>query len=158
MRTTRKLCTIGAAAITAAALVSAGSAMASTAPTAAVVGDAAAAVPATIPVKITNNSGRSDQVYIYDIGQSGATKQMGWADANGTFHAWPAGGNPPTAAPDAAIAGPANGGSITIRIPKFSGRIYFSYGQKLVFKLALGGLVQPAVQNPSDPNRNILFN
>ncbi|WP_229859037.1 glycoside hydrolase family 64 protein, partial [Streptomyces anandii] len=74
------------------------------------------------------------------------------------FHPWPAGGNPPTPAPDASIPGPAAGQSTTIRIPKFSGRIYFSYGQKLVFKLTTGGLVQPAVQNPSDPNRNILFN
>jgi hypothetical protein len=47
---------------------------------------------------------------------------------------------------------------MTLRMPKFSGRVYFSYGQKLVFKLTTGGLVQPAVQNPSDPNVNILFN
>ncbi|WTK67295.1 glycoside hydrolase family 64 protein [Streptomyces sp. NBC_01515] len=117
-----------------------------------------AAVPATIPLKITNNSGRGDAVYIYDLGTNLTTGQQGWADANGTFHAWPAGGNPPTPAPDASIAGPAAGQSSTIRIPKFSGRIYFSYGQKLVFKLTTGGLVQPAVQNPTDPNRNILFN
>ncbi|MER6205504.1 glycoside hydrolase family 64 protein [Streptomyces sp. NPDC001642] len=117
-----------------------------------------AAVPATIPLKITNNSGRGDAVYIYDLGTNLATGQQGWADANGTFHAWPAGGNPPTPAPDASIPGPAAGQTSTIRIPKFSGRIYFSYGQKLVFKLTTGGLVQPAVQNPSDPNRNILFN
>ncbi|WP_328646267.1 glycoside hydrolase family 64 protein [Amycolatopsis sp. NBC_00348] len=122
------------------------------------VAPAADAVPATIPLKITNNSGRGDQVYVYDLGTNLATGQQGWADANGTFHAWPAGGNPPTPAPDASIPGPANGGSSTIRIPKFSGRIYFSYGQKLVFKLTTGGLVQPAVQNPSDPNVNILFN
>ncbi|MFE2416808.1 glycoside hydrolase family 64 protein [Streptomyces hokutonensis] len=117
-----------------------------------------AAVPATIPLKITNNSGRGDAVYIYDLGTNLATGQQGWADAAGTFHAWPAGGNPPTPAPDASIAGPATGQSTTIRIPKFSGRLYFSYGQKLVFKLTTGGLVQPAVQNPTDPNRNILFN
>ncbi|WP_019070042.1 beta-1,3-glucanase family protein [Streptomyces hokutonensis] len=117
-----------------------------------------AAVPATIPLKITNNSGRGDAVYIYNLGTNLATGQQGWADAAGTFHAWPAGGNPPTPAPDASIAGPAAGQSTTIRIPKFSGRIYFSYGQKLVFKLTTGGLVQPAVQNPTDPNRNILFN
>ncbi|MFJ9245795.1 glycoside hydrolase family 64 protein [Streptomyces sp. NPDC101776] len=117
-----------------------------------------AAVPATIPLKITNNSGRGDAVYVYDLGTNLATGQQGWADASGTFHAWPAGGNPPTPAPDASIAGPAAGQSSTIRIPKFSGRIYFSYGQKLVFKLTTGGLVQPAVQNPTDPNRNILFN
>jgi hypothetical protein len=115
-------------------------------------------VPATIPLKITNNSGRPDQVYLYDLGTNLATGQQGWADATGTFHAWPAGGNPPTPAPDASIAGPGAGGSVTIRIPKFSGRIYFSYGQKIVFRLTTGGLVQPAVQNPSDPNRNILFN
>ena len=115
-----------------------------------------AAVPTTLPLKIGNNSGRGDQVYIYDLGTQNG--QQGWADANGTFHPWPAGGNPPTPAPDASIAGPANGQTMTINIPRLSGRIYFSYGQKLVFKLATGGLVQPAVQNPSDPNRNILFN
>ncbi|MFF1450494.1 glycoside hydrolase family 64 protein [Streptomyces sp. NPDC058274] len=119
---------------------------------------AEAAVPATIPLTFKNNSGRSDPVYIYDLGTLLSTGQQGWADANGTFHAWPAGGNPPTPAPDASIAGPANGQSKTIRIPKFSGRIYFSFGKKLDFRLTTGGLVQPAVQNPSDPNRNILFN
>lgn len=119
---------------------------------------AGAAVPATIPLKIANNSGRADPVYVYTLGTLLSTGQQGWADANGTFHAWPAGGNPPVPAPDASIPGPAAGQSRTIRIPKLSGRIYFSYGQKIVFKLTTGGLVQPAVQNPTDPNRNILFN
>ncbi|MFG2352197.1 glycoside hydrolase family 64 protein [Streptomyces sp. NPDC048521] len=117
-----------------------------------------AAVPDTIPLKITNNSGRSEPVYVYDLGTQLSSGRQGWADASGTFHAWPAGGNPPTPAPDAAIPGPAAGQSTTIRIPKFSGRIYFSYGRKLDFRLTTGGLVQPAVQNPSDPNRDILFN
>ncbi|WP_258053266.1 glycoside hydrolase family 64 protein [Streptomyces sp. Ru72] len=119
---------------------------------------AAAAVPDTIPLKLTNNSGRSEPVHVYDIGTLLSTGQQGWADANGTFHAWPAGGNPPAPAPDASIPGPAAGQSKTIQIPRFSGRIYFSYGRKLVFKLTTGGLVQPAVQNPSDPNRDTLFN
>lgn len=119
---------------------------------------ASGAVPATIPLKLTNNSGRGDAVYVYNLGTNLATGQQGWADANGTFHAWPAGGNPPTPAPDASIPGPAAGQSKTIRMPKFSGRVYFSYGQKLDFRLTTGGLVQPAVQNPTDPNRNILFN
>ncbi|MFK8908623.1 glycoside hydrolase family 64 protein [Streptomyces sp. YS-3] len=119
---------------------------------------ATAAVPSTIPFTVTNNSGRGEPLYLYNLGTLLSTGQQGWADAAGTFHPWPAGGNPPTPAPDASIAGPANGQSKTIRIPKFSGRVYFSYGQKLVFKLTTGGLVQPAVQNPSDPNRNILFN
>jgi hypothetical protein len=119
---------------------------------------AAEAVPATIPLTITNNSGRGDAVYVYNLGTELSTGRQGWADANGGFHPWPAGGNPPTPAPDASIAGPANGQSKTIQMPKFSGRVYFSYGQKLVFKVTTGGLVQPAVQNPSDPNVNILFN
>ncbi|MDT7789678.1 MAG: hypothetical protein QOF58_8097 [Pseudonocardiales bacterium] len=118
----------------------------------------ASAVPTTIPLTIKNNSGRSEPIYLYNLGTLLATGQQGWADAGGTFHAWPGGGNPPVPAPDASIPGPANGQSITIRMPKFSGRVYFSYGQKLVFKLATGGLVQPAIQNPSDPNVNILFN
>ncbi|MDJ0460239.1 glycoside hydrolase family 64 protein [Streptomyces sp. H27-C3] len=118
----------------------------------------AQAVPATIPLQITNNSGRSEPIYIYNLGTQLSTGRQGWADANGTFHPWPVGGNPPTPAPDASIAGPANGQTRTIQMPKFSGRVYFSYGQKLVFKVTTGGLVQPAVQNPSDPNRNILFN
>ncbi|MEU9081409.1 glycoside hydrolase family 64 protein [Streptomyces sp. NPDC048357] len=118
----------------------------------------AEAVPATIPLTIKNTSGRGEPVYVYNLGTELATGRQGWADANGTFHPWPAGGNPPTPAPDASIAGPANGQTKTIRMPKFSGRVYFSIGQKIVFKLSTGGLVQPAVQNPSDPNRNILFN
>lgn len=119
---------------------------------------AEAAVPDTIPLEVTNSSARGEQLYIYDIGTSLATGQQGWADANGVFHPWPAGGNPPTPAPDASIPGPAAGQSAPIRIPKFSGRIYFSYGRKLDFRLTTGGLVQPAVQNPSDPNHDILFN
>ncbi|MFJ9930137.1 glycoside hydrolase family 64 protein [Streptomyces misionensis] len=119
---------------------------------------AAAAVPDTIALTVTNNSGRTEPVYLYDLGTQLSSGRQGWADAGGTFHAWPAGGNPPVPAPDAAIAGPAAGQSLTIRIPKFSGRIYFSYGRKLDFRLATGGLVQPAVQNPSDPNRDTLFN
>ncbi|MDT5038117.1 MAG: hypothetical protein QOE03_3302 [Micromonosporaceae bacterium] len=119
---------------------------------------AEAAVPATIPLTIKNSSGRSDAVFIYNLGTLLTTGQQGWADAGGGFHPWPAGGNPPTPAPDASIPGPANGQSMTIRMPQFSGRVYFSYGQKLVFRLTTGGLVQPAVQNPSDPNVNILFN
>ncbi|MFC5220275.1 glycoside hydrolase family 64 protein [Streptomyces coerulescens] len=119
---------------------------------------AQAAVPDTIPLKITNSSGRNEPVYVYNLGTQLSSGRQGWADAGGTFHAWPAGGNPPTPAPDASIAGPAPGQSTTIRVPKFSGRIYFSYGRKLDFRLTTGGLVQPAVQNPSDPNRDILFN
>ncbi|MEU6931984.1 glycoside hydrolase family 64 protein [Streptomyces sp. NPDC046374] len=117
-----------------------------------------AAVPATIPLTVKNDSRRAEPVYLYNLGTELSTGRQGWADAGGTFHPWPAGGPVPTPAPDASIPGPAAGQSLTIRMPKFSGRVYFSYGRKLVFQVATGGLVQPAVQNPSDPNRDILFN
>lgn len=117
----------------------------------------ATAVPATIPMTITNDSGRGDQVFIYVLGTPGEDR-LGWSDANGTFHQWPDVGGVPVDAPDAAIAGPTDGQSMTIQLPKLSGRVYFSYGSKLSFKIVNNGrLVQPAVQNPSDPNRNKLF-
>lgn len=118
----------------------------------------AAAVPDTIPLNVTNNSDRGEPIYLYNLGTQLSSGDQGWADADGTFHPWPDGGDPPIPAPDASIQGPAPGESMTIQIPRLSGRLYFSYGQKLVFKLAPGGLVQPAVQNPDDPNHDILFN
>lgn len=117
----------------------------------------AATVPATIPMNFTNNTGRSDPVYLYVLGTNLTTGKLGYANAAGQFTAWNPGANPPVAAPDVAISGPATGGSVTIQLPKLSGRIYFSFGQKLKFFLTPDGLVQPAVQNPSDPNRDTLF-
>lgn len=66
--------------------------------------------------------------------------------------------SPPSTAPDASIAGPANGGSTTVRFPRgSSGRVYFSLGEKLKFFLTPTGLVQPAPWAGGDPNRDILF-
>lgn len=121
-------------------------------------------VPETIPLTFTNNSGSDDPVYIYNLGtmldsSSPANGKQGWAEVNGKFHPWTGGAIPPVSAPDASILGPTNGHSITVEVPKLSGRMYFSYNKKLNFKLVPGpGLVQPAVQNPTDPNRDTLFN
>ncbi|HET8896825.1 MAG TPA: beta-1,3-glucanase family protein, partial [Protaetiibacter sp.] len=117
----------------------------------------AAAAPATIPLTITNDSGHGS-IYVYILGERNGV--AGWADAGGTFHPWPGGLGPvPVPAPDASIAGPASGQSITVQLPQLSGRVYYSYGQKLNFQIVLDGkLVQPAIQNDNDPNRNVLFN
>ncbi|MCL7429369.1 beta-1,3-glucanase family protein [Streptomyces sp. YS415] len=115
-------------------------------------------VPDTLPLMFKNNSQRGEQLYIYVLGTSLATGRQGWADAQGHFHEWPAGGAEPTAAPDASIPGPAHGQALTLNLPKLSGRVYFSYGRKLQFGVTSGGLVQPAPQNPDDPNRETLFN
>jgi len=115
------------------------------------------AVPDTIPLTVTNHSGRGP-VYLYVLGEDLQTGEMGYADAAGTFHPWPDAGPVPEPAPDAAIAGPAHGEDLTIRLPKLSGRVYFSYGTPLTFQVVNDGrLVQPAVQNDSDPNRDVMF-
>lgn len=118
----------------------------------------AAVGPDRLPITIANRSGRGEQVFVHVLGTDLATGRLGWVDAGGTFRQWPAGSNPPSPAPDSAIVGPADGGAVTVQIPRgFSGRIYFSFGQKLPFSLTPDGLVQPAPWAPGDPTRDILF-
>ncbi|QQQ78844.1 ricin-type beta-trefoil lectin domain protein [Saccharothrix sp. 6-C] len=120
---------------------------------------AAAVGPDLLPLTITNHSGRSEAVHLYVLGTDiRPGGRLGHVDRSGTFTPWPAGANPPSPAPDVSIAGPANGGSVTVRVPRFiSGRVYLSFGEKLKFFLTPDGLVQPAPWSPSDPNRDILF-
>src|SRR5918995_1878424 len=90
--------------------------------------------PALLPVTVTNNSGRGDAVHLYVIGINLATGRLGY------------------------VNGPGNGGNTTIRFPRgFSGRAYFSFGEKLRFFLTPDGLVQPAPWAAGDANQNILF-
>jgi hypothetical protein len=115
--------------------------------------------PALLPFTITNNSGRGDAVYLYVLGTDlRPGGRLGYVNRDGGFTAWGAGTNPPSPAPDVSIAGPGNGGSVTVKVPRFiSGRIYMSFGEKLKFFLTPDGLVQPAPWAAGDPNRNILF-
>ncbi|GIE90202.1 beta-1,3-glucanase family protein [Actinoplanes regularis] len=115
--------------------------------------------PSPLPLTVTNNTGRGDAVYLYVLGTNLATGRLGYVNAGGTFTAWTGGSVPPTAAPDVSIAGPANGGSRTLQIPRgISGRVYFSLGKKINFYLVTGGaLVQPAPWAAGDTNRDTLF-
>ncbi|GAA2492269.1 hypothetical protein Ahu01nite_027090 [Winogradskya humida] len=114
--------------------------------------------PALLPVTVTNNTGRGDAVYVYVIGINLNTGRLGYVNQGGTFTPWPAGSNPPVPAPDVAIGGPGNGGTTTVQFPRgFSGRVYFSLGEKLKFFLTPDGLVQPAPWASGDANYNILF-
>jgi hypothetical protein len=118
---------------------------------------AAAVGPALLPFTVTNTSGRGEAVYLYVLGTNLSTGRLGYVNAGGTFTNWPAGGLPPTPAPDVSIAGPGNGSSKVIQLPRgLSGRVYFSLGQKLNFALTPDGLVQPAPW-AGDSNRDILF-
>ncbi|GAA3628701.1 glycoside hydrolase family 64 protein [Kineosporia mesophila] len=121
-------------------------------------GPAAAIGPSVLPVTVTNTTGRAEAVYLYVLGTDLNTGRLGYVNASGTFAPWPAGSIPPSPAPDVAIGGPGNGGSATIRFPRgFSGRVYFSLGEKLKLFLTPDGFVQPAPWTSTDPNRNILF-
>ncbi|SDT78297.1 beta-1,3-glucanase family protein [Actinoplanes derwentensis] len=111
-----------------------------------------------LPVTLTNNSGRNQPVFVYVLGVNLQTGKLGYVNASGAFTPWTGGGPVPVPAPDVAIPGPANGSSTTIKVLKnLSGRIYFSFGEKLDFRLTGDGLVQPAPWAGGDPNRDILF-
>jgi hypothetical protein len=119
---------------------------------------AQAAGPDILPVTFTNNTGRADAVYLYVIGTNLSSGRLGYVNQAGTFTAWSGGQIPPSPAPDVSIPGPGNGGSTTIRFPRnFSGRVYFSLGEKLKLFLTPDGFVQPAPWAAGDPNQNILF-
>ncbi|GIH71827.1 hypothetical protein Mth01_40800 [Sphaerimonospora thailandensis] len=119
----------------------------------------AAAGPDLLPVTITNNTGRNEPVYLYVLGQDiRPGGRLGYVNRGGAFSTWPAGSLPPSPAPDVSIPGPGNGGSTTIHVPRFlSGRVYFSFGEKLRLFVTPDGLVQPAPWAGGDPNRDVLF-
>nr|WP_221382161.1 beta-1,3-glucanase family protein [Actinoplanes polyasparticus] len=112
----------------------------------------------TLPVAVRNETGRGDNVFLYVLGTNLTTGKLGYVNAAGAFTAWTGGGPVPAPAPDVAIAGPADGATTTLKLPKnLSGRLYMSFGQKLDFRLTTDGLVQPAPWAGGDPNRDILF-
>ncbi|WP_433720741.1 beta-1,3-glucanase family protein [Actinoplanes sp. CA-051413] len=130
-----------------------------TAPTTAPTGNPAPP-PASnlLPVTVTNNTGRSDAVYLYLLGVNLSTGKLGYVNGAGAFTNWTGGQPTPVPAPDVSIPGPANGASTTIKMPKnLSGRLYMSFGRKLDFRLSTDGLVQPAPWAGADPNKDILF-
>ncbi len=114
--------------------------------------------PNLLPVTVTNNTGRGEAVYLYVIGIQLSSGRLGYVNQGGTFTPWTGGANPPAPAPDVSIPGAGNGGATTVQFPRgFSGRVYFSLGEKLKFFLTPDGLVQPAPWAGGDANQNILF-
>ena len=123
--------------------------------------------PGSIPVTITNDTGSDQPVHIYitavDNTDADGIDNLGYVDAAGTYHAWPkATGATPVAAPDVSILAPTNGKSMTLHIPdNVSGRLYYSIGKKMTFRLvgttAGTGLVQPAPWAPGDPSATQKF-
>lgn len=118
----------------------------------------AEASPELLPMTFTNDSGRPETLFLYVVGVDIASGDLGSVDAEGTFTPWPPGAPEPVPAPDVSIAGPSSGDAIELRVPKgFSGRIYFSFGERIDFRLTPDGLVQPAPWNEADPNADTLL-
>ncbi|MGK5680332.1 glycoside hydrolase family 64 protein [Actinoplanes sp. URMC 104] len=135
-------------------------ALAVTIPVAAAVSPPAAQAvgPTLLPVTVSNNTGRGEAVYLYVIGIQLSSGRLGYVNQAGAFSPWTGGALPPAPAPDVSIPAAGNGGSTTIQFPRgFSGRVYFSLGEKLKFFLTPDGLVQPAPWASGDANENILF-
>ncbi|WP_320064516.1 beta-1,3-glucanase family protein [Micromonospora sp. RTGN7] len=139
-------------------LLSAITALIAAVPVTLVASPAQAIGPALLPVTVTNSTGRGDAVHLYVIGIQLSSGRLGYVNQAGTFIPWTGGQIPPSPAPDVSIPGPGNGGNTTIRFPRgFSGRVYFSFGEKLKLFITPDGFVQPAPWVAGDPNHNILF-
>ena len=129
--------------------------------------DAVHAAPAKLTVTLKNTTGSPAPMYAYLLGvdlTSPNRDTLGYVDAEGEFQAWPAvPGGAPVAAPDVTLDGPKSGASMTLAIPRgMSGRLYYSIGSRLDFKLVrddLGRtrLVQPAPWVAGDSNYHKLF-
>ncbi|KAF1958039.1 hypothetical protein CC80DRAFT_410114 [Byssothecium circinans] len=109
---------------------------------------------------LLQNKSNSSQVYAYITGQAlnNGNRPM-FIQADGRTIYYPT-SPPATGAPlavDCAIDLGAPGASKNVVIPRIAGgRVWFSIGAKLTFKLNPGpAIVEPSVSNPSDPNYNI---
>jgi hypothetical protein len=67
--------------------------------------------PHKLPLTVTNNSGRGDQIYLYVLGVNLNTGRLGYVNEGGAFAAWSGGTVPPSPAPDVPIPAAGNGGS-----------------------------------------------
>ncbi len=74
---------------------------------------ASAIGPDLLPVTVTNNSGRSEAVYIYILGQDiRPGGRLGYVNGAGQFFNWPAGGVAPPPPPPRAKARPGHRGRV----------------------------------------------
>lgn len=121
-----------------------------------------AATPQTLTIALQNKSNDSN-VYAYVTGlaiDNGNRYSFLQADGRTLYTpASPSQTGAPLAA-DVAIPLGGPGSTKNVTIPRLAGgRIWFSFGAKLTFKLNPGpGIVEPSVTNSSDPNININWN
>lgn len=113
---------------------------------------------ALLPVTVTNNTGKfaDGDISLYVVGTNLDTGQQGYVDESG-FHASALSDNGPDGFADLSVPLGA-----AISLPHMSGRLYFSLGDKLKFKVVADGAGNAALQHPagwveSDPSFDVLY-
>ncbi|MEV1286988.1 glycoside hydrolase family 64 protein [Micromonospora sp. NPDC049679] len=119
--------------------------------------DAATALPMTV----VNNTRRfaNSQIWMYVVGVD-PTGRQGYVKNGGVFSPCQLSDNGPDGFADLSVPLSGNGDT-SLSLPNMSGRVYFSIGQKLKFKVVSDGAGRPALQYPagwvaSDPNYAVL--
>jgi hypothetical protein len=113
-----------------------------------------------LAIRLVNQTGQyaNNQMYAYIVGVSGSTQC--YVTANGTLTPVSLSLNGSDGFADLSIPFAASGDT-TLSLPKMSGRIYLSIGQKLKFKVVTDGNGNPALQYPAgwvstDPSYQVL--
>ncbi|MCO5969655.1 beta-1,3-glucanase family protein [Actinoallomurus soli] len=121
-----------------------------------------AATAGGLPLTAVNRTGAhaAAPVYMYVLGVDPATGAQGRVTADGAFVPCAASDNGPDGFADYAIPF-RDSGKATVVLPKMSGRVYFSIGDRLRLKVVTDGNGRPALQYPAgwvgtDPNYRIL--
>lgn len=111
-----------------------------------------------LPMTATNNTGKfaDSDINLYVVGTNLDTNQQGFVNESG-FHAAALSDNGADGFADLSVPLGAN-----ISLPHMSGRVYFSLGDKLKFKVVSDGAGNAALQHPagwveSDPSFNVLY-
>lgn len=111
-----------------------------------------------LPVTVTNKTGKfaDGDINLYIVGTNLDTGQQGYVDESG-FHAAALSDNGPDGFADLSVPLDA-----AISLPHMSGRLYFSLGDKLKFKVVADGAGNAALQHPAgwvqdDPSFDVLY-
>jgi hypothetical protein len=116
-----------------------------------------------LPMTVENNTGKfgNDEIFMYIVGTNLETNQQGFVRADGKFQPAALSDNGADGFADLSVPLAAKGGT-TVALPNMSGRVYFSIGDKLKFKVVTDGAGAAALQHPAgwvktDPSFGVLY-
>jgi hypothetical protein len=119
-----------------------------------------ASAATTLSMTVTNNTGTfaDGEINLYVVGTNLDTNQQGFVGTDGAFHAAAASDNGADGFADLSL--PLTADKITL--PHMSGRVYFSIGDKLKFKVVTDNAGNAALQHPAgwvatDPSFGVLY-